>query len=157
MEDQIIAIDFGTSYCRVGVWLDNKVNIIKNKKGKKEIPSFITFLDDKILVGDSSKIQAIKNPRRTFFQFKSLIDIQDYFLFKKFTKLRPYTVKYNSSQILFEYITYHKHEKVELKIEVLCALLFQKIKRRTNKFLKKEIKNVIITIPSKFNINQKKY
>lgn len=156
MEDDspIIAIDFGSSYSRVGVWQNDKVQIIPNKKGKKEIPSYITILDDEILVGDLSKIQSNIQPRRTIFNFKRLIGIKYPYMKENYKLLKPYKIRYENG-LKFEIITYKKHEIKLLAIEEICALIFEKLKKRAIKFLGKEVKNAIITVPANFNITKR--
>ena len=160
----IVSIDFGSSNSYVAVWKDNKINVIPNKEGIKEIPTYITFLDDEILVGNLSKIQSTINPRRTIFDIKRLIgykDLDELYDLEEVMELellRPFKVKMDPFKLKlnFEIISYHKHEKQEYKIEELLALIFEKIKNRANKSLGKEIKDIIITIPSHFNNIQKK-
>ena len=160
----IIAIDFGSSYSRVGIWKDNKVNIIPNKGGEKAIPSYLTILDDEILVGYLSKTQSITNPRRTIFNFKRFIgyiDVNNINSFIEHTHLRPFKINslyvnnHSTNRIKFEIITYHKHKKIYYSIKELISLIFEKIKKRANKYLGKEIKNIIITIPAQFDDIQK--
>ena len=163
-DNPIIAIDFGSSYSRIGIWKDNKVNIISNKIGEKEIPSYITILDDEILVGYLSKIQSVANPRRTIFNFKRLIgyiNVDDINSFIEYSHLRPYKINstyinnFSNNRIKYEIITYHKHQKIIYVIEELISLIFEKIKKRVKKYIGKEIKNIIITIPAQFDFTQK--
>ena len=160
----IISIDFGSSNSYVSIWKDNKINVIPNKEGIKEIPTYITFLDDEILVGNLSKMQSTINPRRTIFDIKRLIgykDLDELYDLEEVMELellRPFKVKMDPFKLKlnFEIISYHKHKKQEYKIEELLALIFEKIKNRAHKSLGKEVKDIIITIPSHFNNIQKK-
>ena len=49
----IIGIDFGSSKCCAGVWVNNKVEIITLDQGRK-IPSFVSLTQDGIVVGEAS-------------------------------------------------------------------------------------------------------
>ena len=51
--------------------------------------------------------------------------------------------------------TYKKHEIKLLAIEEICTLIFEKLKKRAIKFLGKEVKNAIITVPANFNITKR--
>ena len=51
-----IGIDLGTTFSCVGVWRDNKVDILLNEHGKKITPSCVAFLtkEDLHIVGDAA-------------------------------------------------------------------------------------------------------
>jgi heat shock protein 1/8 len=57
----------GTSYSCVGVWKDDRVEIIT------KIPSYVAFTDTEILIGDVAKNKAAINPHNTVFDIHRLI------------------------------------------------------------------------------------
>ena len=61
-DDIFIGIDFGSTYSRVGVWIDGRVEIISDSQGHKSIPSAVLLGDDEHLVGNFAKQQVTKNP-----------------------------------------------------------------------------------------------
>ena len=57
----------------VGVWQNDRVEIIANDQGNRTTPSYVSFSDNERLIGDAAKNQAAMNPRNTVFDAKRLI------------------------------------------------------------------------------------
>ena len=68
-----IGIDLGTTYSWVGVWHNEKVEIISNENGFNKTPSYVSFDAIKLKVGDAAKDQAARNYKNTVYDVKRLI------------------------------------------------------------------------------------
>merc|ERR1712226_131415 len=118
-----IGIDLGTTYSAVGVWQDNKVEIIANDQGNRTTPSYVAFNDSERLIGDAAKNQASTNPTNTVFDAKRLIG-------RKFNdsvvqtdmKLWPFTVVNGESDKCIIQADY-KNEKQTFHPEEISSMI----------------------------------
>jgi heat shock 70kDa protein 1/2/6/8 len=68
-----IGIDLGTTYSCVGVYQNNRVEIIQNEQGNSISPSMVSFNEVGRTVGDAARINMTKNPKNTVYEIKRLI------------------------------------------------------------------------------------
>src|SRR3990167_4573919 len=68
-----VGIDLGTTNSCVGIWLNDRVEIIANDQGNITTPSYVAFTDSEQLIGDAAKNQVAINPLNTVFDARRLI------------------------------------------------------------------------------------
>jgi len=150
-----IGIDLGTTYSCVGVWQNDRVEIIANDQGNRTTPSYVSFTDDERLVGDSAKSIAASNTKNTIFDAKRLIGrtfndsvIQDDMKHWPFTVLDAGSGK---PKIEVEV----KGEKKQYTPEEISAFVLQKMKSIAESYLGAPVKDAVITVPAYFNDAQR--
>ncbi|MEW5305327.1 MAG: hypothetical protein WDW38_005632 [Sanguina aurantia] len=152
-----IGIDLGTTYSCVGVWMNDRVEIIANDQGNRTTPSYVGFTDTERLIGDAAKNQVAMNPINTVFDAKRLIG-------RKFTdhivqadcKLWPFRVRAGAGDVPEIVVEYKGEDKV-FKAEEISSMVLIKMKETAQAFLgaDKEVKRAVVTVPAYFNDSQR--
>jgi molecular chaperone DnaK (HSP70) len=62
----------------VGVWQNDRVEIIANDQGNRTTPSYVSFSENERLIGDAAKNQVAMNPHNTY--VLNLITTADYLI-----------------------------------------------------------------------------
>jgi L1 cell adhesion molecule like protein len=155
MSDLAIGIDLGTTYSCVGVWQNDRVEIIANDQGNRTTPSYVSFTDEERLVGDSAKQGASSNPLNTVFDAKRLIGrrLTDSTVVSD-RKLWPFNVVDGGDGKPKIEVTY-KGEKKQFLPEEISAMVLGKMKTTAEAFLGTSVKNAVITVPAYFNDAQR--
>lgn len=152
---EAIGIDLGTTYSCVGIWQNDRVEIIANDQGNRTTPSYVAFTDMERLIGDSAKNQVAMNPINTIFDAKRLIGRKfNDSLIQDDIKLWPFTVKSgvaNKPVIEVEF----KNEQKEFSAEEISAMVLTKMKETAESYLGRPVSKAVITVPAYFNDAQR--
>lgn len=154
MDGETIGIDLGTTYSCVGVWQNDRVEIIANDQGNRTTPSYVAFNEKERLIGDSAKNQVSINPTNTIFDAKRMIGRTMNEL-KQDMKHWPFKVVDGKSNQPNVQVTYKGEEKI-FSPEEISSMVLIKMKEIAESYLGKEVKNAVITVPAYFNDSQRK-
>ena len=150
-----IGIDLGTTYSCVGVWQNERVEIIANDQGNRTTPSYVSFTDTERLIGDAAKNQASMNPTNTIFDAKRLIGrkYKDASV-QNDIKQWPFSVIEKEDGKPFIQVKY-KDELKDFRPEELSAMILVKMKETAESFLGEKVKKAVITCPAYFSNEQR--
>mmetsp|Transcript_1448 Transcript_1448/g.3585 ORF Transcript_1448/g.3585 Transcript_1448/m.3585 type:complete len:661 (+) Transcript_1448:192-2174(+) len=150
-----VGIDLGTTYSCVGVWQNDRVEIIANDQGNRTTPSYVAFTDTERMIGDAAKNQAAMNPRNTVFDAKRLIG-------RKFNdaavqsdmKHWPFGVIPKDGDKPHIQVEYKGETKVFAPEEISSMVLI-KMKEVAEAYLGTDVPNAVVTVPAYFNDSQR--
>ena len=139
----------------MGVWQNDRVEIIANDQGNRTTPSYVAFTESERLIGDAAKAQAAMNAHNTVFDAKRLIG-------RKFTdaavqsdmKHWPFKVVSGVGGAPIIEVEY-KGETKQFKAEEISSMVLSKMKDIAEAYLGKEVKNAVVTVPAYFNDSQR--
>jgi len=154
-ESVCIGIDLGTTYSCVGVWRNDRVEIVPNDQGNRTTPSFVAFTEGERLTGDAAKKQVARNPENTVFDAKRLIG-------RRFTdpvvqadmRLWPFRVVAgpgDKPQILVSYKTQEKR----FYAEEISSMVLSYLRETAEAYLGRTVKSAVITCPAYFTDSQR--
>ncbi|KAI8325172.1 hsp71-like protein [Martensiomyces pterosporus] len=149
-----VGIDLGTTYSCVGVWQNDRVEIIANDQGNRTTPSYVGFTDTERLIGDAAKNQVAMNPHNTVFDAKRLIGRRfDESEVQSDMKHWPFKVisKEGKPVIQVEF----KGEAKTFTPEEISSMVLTKMRETAEAFLGGEVKDAVITVPAYFNDSQR--
>merc|ERR1711861_65506 len=145
----------GTTYSCVGIWQNDRVEIIANDQGNRTTPSYVAFTDTERLIGDAAKNQTATNPRNTVFDAKRLIgrDIHDSHVQSDMKSWPFKVVPKNGKQPHLQ--VEHKGELKTFSPEEISSMILVKMKETAEAYLGENVKEAVITVPAYFNDQQR--
>ncbi|KAJ9273634.1 hypothetical protein DTO212C5_268 [Paecilomyces variotii] len=149
-----VGIDLGTTYSCVGVYRDDRIEIIANDQGNRTTPSFVAFTDTERLIGDAAKNQVAMNPSNTVFDAKRLIG-------RKFSdpevqadmKHFPFKVVDKNGKPVVE--VEFKGETKQFTPEEISSMVLTKMRETAESYLGGTVNNAVVTVPAYFNDSQR--
>ncbi|KAJ7048244.1 heat shock protein 70 [Mycena amicta] len=135
-----VGIDLGTCYSCVGVWQNDRVEIIANDQGNRTTPSYVAFSDNGRLIGEAAKYQTAMNPTNTVVNVKRLIGRGfDDAGVQNDIKHLPFTV-------------FNKSGKPYIRVKYRGE---QKEFETAESYLGTTVNNAVVTVPVYFNDSQR--
>jgi len=139
----------------VGVWQNDRVEIIANDQGNRTTPSYVAFNETERLIGDAAKNQVAMNASNTVFDAKRLIG-------RRFTdtvvqsdmKHWPFKVIEGAGGKPTIQVSF-KGETKQFAPEEISSMVLIKMKEIAEAYLGREVKNAVITVPAYFNDSQR--
>ena len=150
----VLGIDLGTTNSCISIWRNNNCEIIPDEYGNKTVPSYVAYTNINRYVGIDAKKQKDINPENVFYEVKRLIG-------------RNYYDKdvSNAQEMLSYKIVKGEGSSIGLQSSVMndriftpeeiSAVILTKLKKMAETYLKREIEDVVITVPAKFNDTQR--
>jgi L1 cell adhesion molecule like protein len=139
----------------VGVWQNERVEIIANDQGNRTTPSYVAFTDSERLIGDAAKNQVSMNPENTIFDAKRLIG----------RKIDDASIQSDMKHWSFKVVAKDggkPHIQVEFKgeqktfsPEEVSAMVLVKMKEIAESYLGSPVTEAVITVPAYFNDGQR--
>ena len=149
-----VGIDLGTTYSCVGIFREDRCDIIANDQGNRTTPSFVAFTDTERLIGDAAKNQVAMNPHNTVFDAKRLIG-------RKFSdaevqadmKHFPFKIIEKNGKPIIE--VEFKGEQKTFTPEEISSMVLTKMRETAEAYLGGTVNNAVITVPAYFNDSQR--
>merc|ERR1739847_81573 len=149
-----VGIDLGTTYSCVGIFREDRCDIIANDQGNRTTPSFVAFTDTERLIGNAAKNQVAMNPHNTVFDAKRLIG-------RKFAdaevqadmKHFPFKVIDKSGKPVVE--VEFKGETKNFTPEEISSMILTKMRETAEAYLGGTVNNAVVTVPAYFNDSQR--
>ncbi|EYE99577.1 molecular chaperone Hsp70 [Aspergillus ruber CBS 135680] len=149
-----VGIDLGTTYSCVGVFRDDRIEIIANDQGNRTTPSFVAFTDTERLIGDAAKNQVAMNPHNTVFDAKRLIgrryndaevqaDMKHY----------PFKIADQGGKPVVE--VEFKGETKQFTPEEISSMILVKMRETAEAYLGGTVNNAVVTVPAYFSDSQR--
>jgi len=150
-----IGIDLGTTYSCVGVWQNDRVEIVPNDQGNRTTPSYVAFTDSERLIGDAAKNQTAMNPKNTVFDAKRLIGrkFSDQKVQEDIKDLSYKVVSGKSDKAVVE--VEFKGDTKRFEPEEISSMVLTKMKETAETFLGKPVTDAVVTVPAYFNDSQR--
>jgi molecular chaperone DnaK len=144
-----VGIDLGTTNSVIAVMEGGEPTVLVNSEGSRTTPSVVAFKDDKRLVGQVAKRQAVLNPKGTLFEVKRYIG-RTWNEVKEEAERSPYEVVRGDDGGVRFVVGDKKYTPEEIS-----AMVLQKLVEDASSSLGEKITKAVITVPAYFNNAQR--
>lgn len=153
MSKLVCGIDLGTTYSCVGIFENNKVEILANESGNRTTPSWVSFGDER-LIGDAAKLNRNKNPENTIYDVKRLMgQVMSDGKLQNDVKNLPYVIQNENGKPQIEVL--YRNETKRFSPEQISAMILEKMKGIVEAYSGMSVTDCVITVPAYFNDAQR--
>lgn len=153
--DIVIGLDVATGFCGVSVWQNGRCEVIANEHGNRTTPSWVAFVENERLIGESAKNLISADPKNVIYAVKRFIGrtFDDPVVQQEMKNVTYKIVNdgKNRPQIEVEYM----NETKRFYPEEISAMVIGKMKDIAESYLGHKVYKAVITVPAYFNDNQK--
>ena len=155
MSDITMGIDLGTTNTCVSIYWKGRYEIINNGHGNKTTPSYVTFDEDGILVGEASRDASFDYPKSAIFGIKRILGRRyDDAEVQKNRKRWPFTVV---NQDGFPAVQVEQGGSLRnYSPAEISSHLLKHIRDTVNNFTGQDVTKAVITVPASFNDAQRR-
>ena len=150
---RVIGIDLGTTNSCVAIMDGDQAKVIENSEGDRTTPSIVAYSkdEDRSMVGQSAKRQAVSNPENTLYAIKRLIGRKyDDSVVKKDIDKVPFEIKKAKNGDAWVVANGKETAPPAISAEVL-----RKMKETAESYLGETVNEAVITVPAYFNDSQR--
>lgn len=144
----VMGIDLGTTVCCCAVYKNGSPIIIPNENGNRTTPSYISFMDDEVEIGENALTKLNNNKYQTFYDVKRFIG-------KLYSEIEnnnyPFKIEKGSNNECLLSI-----EDKKLLPEQISSILLKKLKKYAEDYLGEIVTKAVITVPAYFSDSQRK-
>eukprot|EP01112_Ceratiomyxa_fruticulosa_P000217 TRINITY_DN10211_c0_g2_i1.p1 TRINITY_DN10211_c0_g2~~TRINITY_DN10211_c0_g2_i1.p1 ORF type:complete len:565 (-),score=139.92 TRINITY_DN10211_c0_g2_i1:56-1750(-) len=142
--DAAVGIDFGSSYSRVGVYANKRVEVIANENGNRSTPSVVAWSGKERLVGDEARQQTERNVVNTVSDIKLLLGKEWNESTQNYVSKLPYKVVEKKGKVGVS-VTFDEKE-YDQTVEQVATLVIKKMKDTAASFSDK-IRRAVVSVP----------
>ena len=150
---RVIGIDLGTTNSCVAIMDGDQAKVIENSEGDRTTPSIVAYSkdEDRSMVGQSAKRQAVSNPENTLYAIKRLIGRKfDDSVVKKDIDKVPFEIKKSKNGDAWVVANGKETAPPAISAEIL-----RKMKETAESYLGESVSEAVITVPAYFNDSQR--
>ncbi|KAM4628322.1 heat shock 70 kDa protein 13 [Polymixia lowei] len=154
---KVIGLDLGTTFCSVGVFHPGigEVEVIGDEKGRKSIPSAVSFTITEVLAGHEAQDRADSNPQNTIYDAKRFIGkIFEPDVLEQESARYPFKVLNNNGSAEFLIAT---NRTFTVSPEFIGSRLLLKMRKMAEQHLGVPIQKAVISVPAEFDERQRNY
>jgi len=146
----VVGIDLGTTNSLVAVVRGGQPEVLTSRDGRKLIPSVVSVIDGKLVVGDAAKKRKAKDAAGTIFSVKRLLG-RSFEDVKESAARLPFRVSgVDSDSLARVELGVCKYTAIEIS-----AMILREVKASAEAALGKSVTRAVVTVPAYFNDSQR--